>query len=294
MPQDPRDPIAAVHSRFRDRYLEAAPGVHLRVLSWEPPADGPRTALLFVAGWVSAVEGWAEVLAAATRRGPVHYVETREKPSARIALGHPTHRDFGMPRLAEDLVAVARALALTPGETLLAGSSFGATAILEGLKNGRLGARAAFLVGPNATFRMPRLLRPLLHLPTPAYGVVKHFVLWYLRTFRVDARREPEQMERYRRTLLVAHPLRLKLSAQSAARYRVWPDLETVTIPVALAYAPSDTLHDDRAIARLAANLPRAQLVACPSNRHMHSAALLDDMEAFFGRWDRMDGRPRE
>jgi len=285
VPPEIRDPIAGAGRRFRERWVEAAPGVRLRVLSWTPLAETPGAALFFAAGWVSAVDGWTEVLREAARRGPVHYVETREKPSAVIDLPRPTPRDFSIPRVAADLAAVARHLALDPAQTLLAGSSFGATAILEGLKHGRLPARGAFLVGPNAAFRIPWLLRPLLHLPTAAYGVIKHFVLWYLRTFRVDARREPEQMERYRRTLLAAHPLRLKLSAQAAARYRVWADLETVRTPVALAYAPTDTLHDRTAIERLAQRLARGRTVPCPTNRYMHSAALVADMETFFGGW---------
>ena len=50
-------------------------------------------------------------------------------------------------------------------------------------------------------------------------------------------------MARYRRTLRAAHPLRLKLSARAVLGYSLFPGLETVKAPVAIAYAESDTLH---------------------------------------------------
>ena len=77
----------------------------------------------------------------------------------------------------------------------------------------------------------------MVRLPAAAYHPAKRFALWYLRNFRVDAKAEPDQMRRYVRTLNAADPVRLKLSARAVLDYSVWPDLETATTPVAIAYA---------------------------------------------------------
>lgn len=141
--------------------------------------------------------------------------------------------------------------------------------------------RAAFAVGPNARFRIPRWALPLLHLPPGLYHPLKHAVIWYLRRFRVDATREPEQMARYRATILGAEPRRLLLSARALARYEIWPRLETVTAPVAVAYAPTDTLHEVDLIERMVATAPGAVAVRCPSNLYMHRPEIVGELDRF-------------
>ncbi len=59
------------------------------------------------------------------------------------------------------------------------------------------------------------------------------------------------------------------------------PRLDRVRIPVALAYAPTDTLHSSANIRLMADRLPRATVVTCPSNLYMHSAEVMRDIEAF-------------
>jgi len=88
-------------------------------------------------------------------------------------------------------------------------------------------------------------------------------------------------MARYNATLLSAHPLRLKLTARAAIHYQIWSDLETVHIPVGIAYATSDTLHKEDNIHRMFNLLPRAAKIPCQSNKYMHTAALVRDIEKF-------------
>ena len=106
-------------------------------------------------------------------------------------------------------------------------------------------------------------------------------VLFYLRNFRVNSRLEPQQIARYERSLLAAHPLRMKLSAQAVYPYQAWPDLETVNVPVAVAYSPTDTLHEEEEIERLIGSIPRSRAVPCPSNLYMHSEKVARDIEEF-------------
>ncbi|RMF83922.1 MAG: hypothetical protein D6739_06635, partial [Nitrospirae bacterium] len=182
--------------------MEVAPGVALRALLWTPQRPTAPD-VIFVPGWISRLEGWLPVLDRMVRDRRVAYVESREKPTARLPRRLSVD-GFTVARMARDLATATEALGLDPGEAVAFGSSLGATAILEALKDGAWPVRAAFAVGPNARFRIPRWALPLLHLPAGTYHLLKHAVVWYLARFRVDAEREPEQMARYRATVLEA------------------------------------------------------------------------------------------
>jgi pimeloyl-ACP methyl ester carboxylesterase len=275
------DPLGSVDAEFEERWLGVGDGVELRVLHWWPRGAPDHGTLVFVAGWVSVVEGWLPVLRALVPTWPVLYIETREKRTARLDRRRMRVEQFTVERLAGDLIEAARLLAIDGRSAVWFGSSMGSNAILEALKRRRLEARAAFLVGPNAEFRVPLWGRPILHLPAWLYHPIKHFVFWYLRHFRVNARSEPEQMQRYVRTLRAAHPLRLKLSARAVLDYQVWPDLETIDVPVAIAYAASDTLHSEREVRQIVAAIPHGRTVECPTNQYMHDAPIVAEIDRF-------------
>lgn len=273
------DPIHS-GAAYSERWIAVQDGVELKVREWRPDDTG-QPPLYFVAGWVSVVEGWRPLLEFLVRRRPLVYIETREKRSARIDRRRMRVESFTVQRLADDLCEIARVLEVDRSSAIWFGSSMGSTAILESLKGGRLPARAAFLVGPNATFRFPWWSRPLLRVPAASYSVAKHLVIWYLRHFRVDARREPDQMRRYERTLNAAEPVRLKLSARAVIGYTLWPGLETIKAPAAIAYASSDVLHAESEAKSIVATLPAGLAIECPSNTYMHRAEVARDIEEF-------------
>jgi pimeloyl-ACP methyl ester carboxylesterase len=256
-------------------------GVSLRLYEWRPASDNGADPVLFVAGWISLVTGWIPLLENLVQTRRVYYLETREKASAEISEHLMNPESFSIPRLADDLIEAADQLGIHDDRTVLFGSSMGSNAILEALKGGRLAARAAFLIGPNAEFHFPWWGRPLVHLPPWVYSAAKPFVLWYLRTFRVNAREDPEQMARYVRTIRAADPQRIMLSARAVINYRALPGLETVTTPVAVAYAASDTLHGEDEVRRIVDAMPRGTAVSCPSNTYMHTAAVAADIEEY-------------
>jgi len=277
------DPVTPPDAVFTDASVCVEKGVHLRVMSWRPRRPASDDPVIFVAGWVSAVSGWAPLLKAMAAVRPLYYIETREKISARIEKENLQPEDFSIHRMAADLISVSRQLEIALPSATVIGSSLGATALLEALKEGKLTAGGAFLIAPNSDFPAPWHIRWMLTLPTSLYHGLKHLVLWYVRNFMVDVKNEPEQMQRYTETIKAAHPQRIKLSAQAAVdgRYEVWPHLETVRIPVALAYAPTDKLHSATNIRLIATRLPRAEIIVCPSNRYMHRPELIADIEAF-------------
>lgn len=275
------NPVPRPGVRFAERRVAVEDGVDLRLYEWQPKVVDGTDPIFFVAGWISLVTGWVPLLEELVQSRPVYYLETREKESARISRDHLRPEGFTIPRLAEDLIAVSEQLHLPRERTVLFGSSMGSNAILEALKGGRLAARAAFLIGPNAEFHFPWWGRPLVHLPPWVYSAAKPYVLWYLRTFRVNAREDPAQMARYVRTIRAADPERIMLSARAVINYDAMPGLDTVTSPVAVAFAANDTLHGENEVQRIVGAMPRGFAVRCPSNTYMHTAAVGDDLGRF-------------
>jgi len=281
---DIQDPISAPGAYFKSEFISASDDVKLKVLQWQPAieeSEGSVEPVIFVPGWISHVFSWAELLPPMIKKRRVFYIETREKISAHIKKEKIGINDFTIPRIALDIINVCNRLPIDLEKAIVMGSSFGATALLEAFKNNNLNVRCAFLVGPNSEFSAHPLMQTLLFLPDFSYHFLKYFVLWYLRTFRVDAKKEPEQMRRYKITVKTAHPRRIKMSVKAAMKYKLWPDLETVQIPTALAYAPTDTLHSKDNIKKIAQILPHSQIIACPTNKYMHSADLLKNIEDF-------------
>ncbi len=283
MDNSPLDPVAIQDSIYEELSVCVQHGVHLRVMTWRPIQPVSEDPIIFVAGWVSAVSGWAPLLKVMAARRPVYYIETREKRSALFENKKLIPADFSIAQMAADLIHVCSHLGIASPYATVIGSSLGATALLEALKGGRLTAGTAFLIAPNSDFKAPWYLQWMLFLPAFFYHGIKYFILWYIKTFKCDVKNEPEQMMRYNETLRAAHPQRIKLSAKAAIyqKYQVWPHLDSVQIPVALAYAPTDTLHSSANIRHMADRLPRATLIACPSNKYMHSADVMHDIETF-------------
>ena len=275
------DPIRHPAAEFSVRMVRVDEGVSLQVMQFLPRKEASADPLLFVPGFVSAISGWVDFLREIVPLRPVYYLESREKTSAVIERKRLTTDDFSIARLARDLVETCSKLGIDQSRMIVAGSSLGATTLIEALKHSRLQARAGFMIGPNSDFKAPWFIKGLLFLPADVYHLVKYFVLWYLKTFRVDALKEPEQMQRYRDTLLTANPHRLKKTAKSAIGYTIWQDLETVTVHVAVTLASTDKLHAERNIQRLNESLPRATIIRCESNKYMHSAAMAGDFERY-------------
>ncbi len=277
----PGDPLEGAGGTFRQHRVEVEAGVDLRAFEWsgqgrsEPP-------LLLVAGWITIIDSWVPVLARLAQTRRVIYLESREKASAGISREAMRKGSFRIECLGRDIAVVASGVGLKLQDTVLVGSSLGANAILETLKQGAR-CRAAFLIGPNAEFAFPLWSRFLMRLPPAAYGPLVPLVLWYLRRFRLDVRSEPEQYERYRRTAEGADFARLKLSALALEGARVIENFEKIIDPVGVAFASSDHLHGEANARRLAEALPRGTALACPSNAFLHRPDVVDEIDRFVG-----------
>jgi pimeloyl-ACP methyl ester carboxylesterase len=257
------------------------------LLEWEPDAPTGAPPIFFVAGWVSRVSGWLPLLEVLVRRHRVLYLETREKDTAEIDRRQIRPECFSVERLADDLVEACRQLGLDPQTTVFFGSSMGSNAILEALKGDRLRGLTAFLVGPNTDFHFPLWGRVAVRVvPARVIERLKGFVIWYVGRFRVNASSDPEQMARYVRTIRAADALKLKLSARAVLDYSLLPGLETISTPVAVAFAGSDTLHGGGQLRRIVEAIPNATAIECRSNSYMHSAAVAGEFDAYLASLD--------
>ena len=261
------------------RHIPAADGIDLRVYSFKPNQPSTSRPVVFIPGWTSVMEGWAPLLSAWVEKREIHYIETREKRSAKIT-GKLRVQDFAMIHHAEDLKAVVDALDLD-SNVLWFGSSLGATVILHGMMEGLLQGEAAFLIAPNTKFRFSTWMLPVISAPWWCYPpLIRILGLPYLK-WRL---KEPKQYIRYRRTLTQAHLLRLKRSVKANRRYDLPSNLDCIPAPVAICVAASDTLHTGDDSHGIADSLPNGSIVEVPSNQYAHEADVITDIDA----WEKM------
>ncbi len=254
-----------------EEYFETGDGVRLRLIDFIPPHGDDRSPIIiFVAGWISMISAWEEVLRVLTPRFRTLYIETREKKSALIDWGQSP--DFSIERMTRDLGEILEGRIPAGRPFCLAGSSLGSTVILEYLAWNLRHPLLTIVIAPNAEFGLPRWFYPVVRfLPPVAYGAVKGLVKWYLRTYHVDSVREREQAKKYEASLDEADPRRLKASAMTMKGYSLWPKLEKITDPVIIVAAKTDTLHGIEAMQQMTDRIGKAQLEVMESNRETHS-----------------------
>ena len=258
------------------RHIVAADGIELRVYSFKPNQPSTSRPVVLIPGWTSVMEGWAPLLSSWVEKREIHYIETREKRSAKIT-GKLRVQDFSMINHVEDLKAVVGALNLD-SNVLWFGSSLGATVILHGMMEGLLEGEAAFLIAPNTKFRFATWMLPVISAPWWCYPpLIRILGLPYLK-WRL---KEPKQYIRYRRTLTQAHLLRLKRSVKANRRYDLPSNLDRISAPVAICVAASDTLHTGDDSRGISDSLTNGCIVEVPSNQYAHEPDVIADIDAW-------------
>ena len=257
--------------RVEEEYVVVSDGVALRMIDFTPPCDNPEMPILvFVAGWISRIDGWKDRLRKLTPCYRTLYVETREKVSARLP--ERTRVDFSMPRMSLDISEILTRKVSIERRFCFAGSSLGSTVILDYMGMGLRRPELAVLIAPicelTYPFWLPFLLRPL---PPSLYTAIKPPLKWYLRNIRLDKHKEPEQVKKYEGTLDAADPWRLKANAFAIKDYSVWEKLPDVRSPVLIIGAQSDALHSLDVMNRMLDLMPDAQMEMMSSNRETHS-----------------------
>lgn len=259
-------------------------GVALRIIDFTPAAAvKKRPVIVFIAGWISLISGWREFLAELTPNYRVIYVETREKSSSHIRKIRDV--SFDMQRMKDDIRDVVDGLLESGSGFVLAGSSLGASAIMEYCRSGGRMPLCTALVGPNAEFRFPRFLGSLIPFLHPSlYFAVKPIVKWYLRNFRVNSAAEREQIEKYELTLDYADPYKLKKNALGVKNWSMAQGKGKIMVPSLILGATTDSLHSTDHLKGILTYFDKPQYVELASNRETHSVKAAKVMMEYIGR----------
>jgi pimeloyl-ACP methyl ester carboxylesterase len=266
---------------WKEEWVAVSDQVRLRVITFQPPKPTGNPPMVFVPGWITLMAAWKDVLREMTKDFTVHYVETREKISSMV----DGRVDYSVEALGKDIDAFVGRLAPEPGGYVLFGSSLGATVVLDCTKFLRIRPKYVVVVGPNAEFRVPwwGMIVIALFYP-PSYFIMKRFIKWYLRNFRLDVHSDRAQYEKYCNNLEAADPWKLKRAAWAFSSYKIWDLLPKIDLPVLLVSASKDKLHEPGNLKKMAGLLPRCTVLDFETNKGTHSAEMVKAVKEHLNR----------
>ena len=255
----------------KEYMFEVSDGVSLKIIDFAPRnVSQEKPVILFVAGWISLISGWKGVLKVLTAEYRVLYLESREKKSS--AVPDVKKVSFSMERLKLDIGEIIEKVIPPSGKFILAGSSLGASAILEYCGSEKRKPLSAVLIGPNTEFRFPKILGTVIPALHPSlYFTVKPVIKWYLRNFRLNKKNSREQIEKYENTLDCADPYKLKANALALRNYALLNRVDSINVPCLIIGATTDTLHGTENIKRLMKIIPDSTYIELKSNMETHS-----------------------
>ena len=268
----------APNTTIEDQMIPVLDKVSLQVISFTPKTETKNPPVLFVAGWTSLIQTWKIVLKEMTKDFQVFYVETREKITSQVSgkVGYSVE-DIG-----NDLVALVEHFNLQNRNYIMFGSSLGSTAILDCCRFLKQHPLCLVLIGPNAVFRVPKFGKVAIRIfPPRLYLILKPFIKWYLKTFRLDIKSDYAQYEKYCNNLDGADPWKLKKGAISLSKYEVWDLLGDIDYPTLIAGASKDTLHDPENLHRMVDMMKNATYIDLETNKKTHSEIMVEQMRKF-------------
>jgi len=260
-------------------------GVCLKIIDFTPEnISEDKPVIIFVAGWISLITGWKGVLKVLTTGYRVLYIESREKQSSIV--NNVKKVSFTMERLKLDIGEIIEKLIPQAGAFILAGSSLGASAILEYCGSAGRKPVSAVLIGPNAEFKFPKILEIIVPgFPPSLYILIKPVIKWYLRNFRLDKKNSSEQIEKYEKTLDCANPYKLKANAVALIKYKLLNHVNKIDVPCLIIGATTDTLHSTRNIKQIMDIIPYSSYIELQSNMETHSEKAGHVIEEYIQRY---------
>jgi pimeloyl-ACP methyl ester carboxylesterase len=283
MPMEDFSQFCAEGVVVQDRMIRVAHGISLRVITFIPPTDEGKPAVVFVAGWITQIVAWKTVLREMTKDFIVIYVETREKSSSRIE----SNADQSISAIGEDIVALVDKLHLRENRYVLFGSSLGATVIVECFHALARKPLMLVLISPNAVFRVPYIWKFIVRsFYPPLYAFIRPSVKWYLKNFRLNVKIDTAQYNKYCAALDAADPWKLKKAVLSIASYDIWNRLESLNCPVLLIGASKDVLHEPDIFQRIASKILHATIIDLETNEKTHSEKVVEEFRSFLSQQD--------
>jgi pimeloyl-ACP methyl ester carboxylesterase len=273
--------FCAPGASFKEEVIPTAPNVSLRVITFTPATKSNQPKIVFVAGWVSLIKGWKEVLQEMTGEFEVYYIETREKISSQVK----GKVEYSVEAIGKDIVYIIGHLGLKSNEYVLFGSSLGATTIIDCYRFLPCHPLCLILIGPNAVFRVPQgwLAFVKIFYP-PLYFSFRPVVKWYLKTFRLDVESDYEQYEKYCDALDAGDPWKLKKAVLTLSKYEIWDFLADIKSPALIVGASKDKLHEPENLKKIVSLLPNAEYIDLETNKQTHSRAMVHKMRNYLAK----------
>ncbi len=280
MPTESSDISDCIHSEstIEIKMVAITENVSLRVIHLSPAENRGQPVILFVAGWISLIPAWRNVLREMTKDHTIYYVETREKITSKIQ----GKLKYNIETIGQDIVHLTSQLNLKSRKYILFGSSLGATAILDCCRSLTISPLCLVLVAPNAHFRIPKMGMAVIRIfPPRLYFLLKPFIKWYLKIFRLDIESDYTQYEKYCRYLDSADPWKLKKAAISFSKYSVWDILGTIEYPTLVIGASKDVLHEPANLRRMVQTMKNASYLDLETNKNTHSEEVVKAMRKY-------------
>jgi len=234
------------------------------------------TPVIIVPGWFSMVFGWSEVTQELSKHTSILYLETREKVSSIL----PNHKvEMSVQRMADDFTQISHLIPFKIKDSIVISSSMGGTMMLEYLGRMVRPPKISVMIGPNPEFDIPKKLTKLL-LFSPLFIVepFKAIIKFYIRRFKVDMKKEPQQYYKYANVLDAAEPWKIRQSARECLWYEAWELLEDADIEsrVILVGASADKMHDEDQTMKVHDVIEGSEFVDFPSNKATHSREMAE------------------
>ena len=265
-------------TKWTERMVSVSDNVSLRVINFSPSKKTNQPTVLFIAGWISLMKGWKLVLREMTKDFNIIYVETREKISSQVT----GKAEFSVEAIAQDIVTLADTYKLEKDEYVIFGSSLGGTSILESYKDLKTLPLCFALLGPNAEYRTPWWGKIIIRLFwTRLYAILKPFIKWYLRNFRLDIETDHAQYEKYCNALDAADPKKLKPAARALSKYKIWGILKDIDLPVLIIGATKDLLHEPENLTKMDKMLPNSVFLDMETNTLAHGPEMVEELRNY-------------
>ena len=265
-------------TKFTEKMISVSDNVYLRVVEFYPQKKTTQPTVLFIPGWISLMKGWKVVLKEMTKDFHIIYAETREKITSQVS----GKADFSVEAIATDIVTLVNKYKLEKDKYIIFGSSLGGTSILESYKDLKQIPLCFALLGPNAEYRAPWWWIIIIHLFwTRLYAILKPFVKWYLRKFRLDIEADRAQYDKYCNALDAADPKKLKPGALSLSKYKVWDILGDIDLPVLIIGASKDLLHEPQNLIQMDKMLPNSTYLDMETNTFAHGPELVYEIRKY-------------
>jgi hypothetical protein len=246
---------------------------HIRTLYTEAPEEtSTNFTLVLVAGWVSIVLGWDDLLMEAKELFNILYVESREKATSIV----PKKGKFDLDRYALDIKEAIEYHQLNEKETIILSTSFGATLVALMLKNSEINPYLTILIGPIERIILPLAIKlALLILPLWMFNLIKPIGCWWVRKYKAE---DEYQAARYIRAIRDSDPRKWKNTIRHVAFVKFWDYYEGLENNILVIDESEDPLHDTETTIKIASLMPNSRLIDIKTNRAAHSSPMIEIM----------------